>query len=371
MHKVIFYPVSNGDTSQIIVNCGDNEKRILFDFHHNSNASDQNSPHIDLAEKLHEELKQAKRDYFDIVAFTHADKDHICDCSEFFDLDHAQKYQGDNRIKIKELWVPAALILETAEQGEHDDFTIIRREARYRLKKGEGIRVFSKPKELSAWLESENLTLKDRQHLITEAGECVSTLTIDKDNIEFFCHSPFIKNKEQRNEGALIFNVRFKVETEIYNYLAIGDTTHEVLDDIIEISGCYGNNDRLNWDILNIPHHCSYKALSDEKGDKTNGTTEPTDPIKELLGKASIGAFMISSSNPIKNEDQEQPPHYQSKNAYKKYAKHARFMVTMEFPNERKPKPIEIIIRKDGVSLSSITESSSSTIIGTSALRAG
>lgn len=31
MHQIIFYPVGNGDTSQIVL---DNGKRILFDFRH-------------------------------------------------------------------------------------------------------------------------------------------------------------------------------------------------------------------------------------------------------------------------------------------------------------------------------------------------
>lgn len=143
MHKVIFYPVGNGDTSQIILEKG---KRLLFDFCHQKQSEDDDTTHIDLKERLKGELNEAKRDYFDILAFTHGDKDHIANSTEFFELWHADKYQGKGRVEIKELWVPAAMILETATHEEQsDEFVIWRQEARHRLKEGRGIRVFSKP----------------------------------------------------------------------------------------------------------------------------------------------------------------------------------------------------------------------------------
>ena len=70
-HKVIFYPVGNGDTSQIVL---DNGRRVLFDFCHRDKAEDDDTPEIDLKKRLRIELKDAKRDNFDVVAFTHADQ---------------------------------------------------------------------------------------------------------------------------------------------------------------------------------------------------------------------------------------------------------------------------------------------------------
>jgi hypothetical protein len=106
--EIRFYPVGNGDTSQIIL---DNGRRLLFDFHHLSSSEDNNGPEINLASTLRDELASVDHDYFDVVAFTHGDKDHIENSTSFFELEHATKYQGDGRIKIKTLWVPAAMIL--------------------------------------------------------------------------------------------------------------------------------------------------------------------------------------------------------------------------------------------------------------------
>ena len=145
-HKVIFYQVGNGDTSQTVLHNG---RRVLFDFCHRDKAEDDDTPEIDLKKQLRDELKDAKRDDFDVVAFTHADKDHIQGSTDFFWLQHAEKYQGKDRIKISELWVPAAMIVESASNDEQSaEFVILRQEARHRLLEGKGIRVFSKPQAL-------------------------------------------------------------------------------------------------------------------------------------------------------------------------------------------------------------------------------
>lgn len=355
MHKIVFYPVGNGDTSQIIL---ENEKRLLFDYRHIKKTEEGNGPEINLKDRLKDELKKAKKDAFDVVAFTHGDKDHIENSTEFFELLHAEKYQGGGRIKINELWVPAAMILETATNEEQsDEFVIWRQEARHRLKEGKGIRVFSKPDKLKDWLEENGLTLDSRRNLITDAGQIVPGFSIENDGVEFFCHSPFIKHvdhsDELRNEAALIFNIRFKIENNIYDYLAIGDSRWDVLEDIVQTTKDHNRKDRLNWDIYSIPHHCSYLALNEDKGEKE---TSPAALIKELLQCGKDGAYIVSSSNPIEDFgagcEQKQPPHIQAKKCYEKYLEEvngAKFLVTMEEPNKEEPKPIIFNIGKDGI----------------------
>lgn len=73
VHKVVFYPVGNGDTTQIVLSGG---RRVLFDFCQRDRAEDTDTPEIDLKSRLKDELKAVDRDYFDVVAFTHADLDH-------------------------------------------------------------------------------------------------------------------------------------------------------------------------------------------------------------------------------------------------------------------------------------------------------
>lgn len=361
-HRVRFYPVGNGDTSQIVLSAG---RRVLFDFCHRGKSEDEETPEIDLKAKLADELTQARRDYFDVVAFTHADLDHIQGSTEFFELQHADKYQGGGRIKINELWMPAAMLLEEATiDKKGDEFVVLRQEGRHRLLEGKGILVFSRPPALIDWLTEKLKERKEppsaRDHLFVDAGRLVPGFSLAQDGAEFFCHSPFIKHSAGgdiiRNEAALVFNVRFAADGATYDLLQIGDAEWEVLDDIVAATKAHQNESRLNWSLFNIPHHCSYLALSDEKGEKE---TIPKPSIKELLLHGQADAYVVSSSRPIPDTkaayDELQPPHIQARKAYERHLKEVggrKFLVTMEEPNATHPEPLEFEITGGGVSWS-------------------
>jgi hypothetical protein len=376
LHKVIFYPVQNGDTSQVILNDG---RRLLFDFHHQKIGEDESQPVINLKSQLQKELQADNRNYFDVVAFTHGDQDHIRHSTEFFELNYSAGYQGNERIKIKELWVPAAMILETATNPQQSsEFVIWRQEARHRLREGKGIRVFSKPEMLKDWLSKQNLTLESRRHLITNAGETVSNFNLANDGVEFFCHAPFAEHvdegKDFRNDAALIFRIRFEVLGVQTNYLAVGDSEDHVLEDIVRISEYYNRADRLKWDLFNIPHHCSHNALNSyDKGEKE---TIPNPWVKRLLLHGQKDAYLVSSSKPIPDNaaayEQKQPPHIQSRKCYERYLREIngrRFLVTMEEPSTSKPQPLEFHITSEGVNLKK--EPTHISIISSPAPRAG
>lgn len=359
VHQAIFYPVGNGDTTQIVLSKG---RRVLFDFCHRDKAEDADTPEIDLKARLKEDLKAANRDYFDVVAFTHADLDHIQGSTEFFELQHAKKYHGEGRIKIRELWVPAAMLLEEADNDHQtEEYVLLRQEARHRLLEGKDILVFSKPQALADWLEpllkARGESASARDHLFIDAGTIVPGFTLAKDGVEFFCHSPFIKHCDDgdiiRNSAALVFNVRFNADGSTYDYLEIGDAEYGDLEDIVSTTRYHKNEDRLAWDLFNIPHHCSYRALNEDKG---KDETIPAPLVKDLLLMGKSDAYIVSCSKPIPDVkdsyEQVQPPHIQARKAYERYLKEVggrKFLVTMEEPNANKPEPIIFEIGSGGV----------------------
>lgn len=377
MHKLIFYPVGNGDTSQIVLANG---KRLLFDFRHQAGSECGDSPCIDLKARLLKELDG--RDYFDVVAFTHADKDHISHSTEFFELEHRADYQGEGRIKIRELWVPAAMVVENATRDEQgSEFVLWRQEARHRLKEGRGLRVFSKPEAVKDWLGQCDLDIDACRHLFTDAGTLVPGFSLAVDEVEFFCHSPFIRHVDEgddlRNDASLIFQVRFAPSGVRTNYLAVGDSTCEVLGDIVRITEEHGRSDRLDWDIFSIPHHCSYLALA-PAGQKGSTETQPTPLMEKLLLHGQPGAYVVSSSNPISDTpvayEQAQPPHIQAKKAYVRYLNHVggrKFLVTMEEPDTRRPEPLVFEISSSGCRRTGGTPSGSRIVVSSPAPRAG
>jgi len=300
IHQVIVYPVGNGDTTQIILSAG---RRVLFDFCHREGAEADDTPEIDLKARLKEDLKAAGRDYFDVVGFTHADLDHIQGSTDFFELQHAKKYQGEGRIKIRELWVPAAMLLEEADKDHQiEECVLLRQEARHRLLEGKDILVFSKPQALADWLEpllkARGESPSARDHLFIDAGTVVPGFTLANDGVEFFCHSPFIKHCDEgdiiRNRAALVFNVRFDADGENYDDLEVGDAEYCDLEDIVITTRYHKNEERLAWDLFNIPHHCSYRAQSD---DKVKTKPSPSRSLRICCGWASRTPTSLAVAN--------------------------------------------------------------------------
>ena len=285
-HRLTFFPLGNADCCRIDLDAG---RQILLDYAAVSDPKDPNDLRCNLAKLLRDELQARKRNYYDVAGFTHLDDDHVHGSSEFFHLEHAQKYQGAGRIKIRELWVPAAAIIE---EGCEDESRIIRQEARYRLKQGKGIRVFSRPDQLKDWLSKQGLSLDDRKHLFTDAGQLIPGWTTDLDGVEFFVHSPFASRLADgalldRNKDSLVLHATFLADGNKTRVFFGADAEHEPLTDIIRITRAKGREERLESDVVKIPHHTSYLSLGSEKG---KDKTQPTDEIAYFYERSCCGA---------------------------------------------------------------------------------
>lgn len=367
MHTVRFFPTGNADCCLIEL---ENGRRALFDFADMRDRNDAKDKRCNLEEEFRKRLGDDKE--IDVVAFTHLDADHTKRATEIFELDHAEKYRGGDRIKIKTLWVPAAAILETGVEGEAQ---ILRAEARYRFLERKGIRVFSRPDQLDKFLTDRGKDPAKYRNLISDAGTLCPEFNIDADGLEFFVHSPFAEHCDGtlivRNDSALFMQATFKVGDQLTRLILSADVAHEVIDDIVRVTRYHKNDDRLLWDINNIPHHCSYKSLNSQ--DKGKGKTKPVERVKWLYEEqGQYYSLLVSTSDPIPNEDTAQPPHREAAAYYKDVAKAklGEFVVTMEHPTLANPKPLVIEIKGDGFKLKKIA-GGSATVISSATPRAG
>jgi hypothetical protein len=371
-----FHPLGNADCTRIDLANG---KKLLIDYADMRNHDDPADKRVDLPEELKADLRAAKRNDFDVVCFTHLDDDHCGGADVFFWLDHAQKYQGEGRIKIRELWVPAAAILE---DGCVDTARVIRQEARHRLKQGSGIRVFSRPTQLKAWLEANGLTLESRSHLITDAGQFVPGFsTTGPERAQFFIHSPFgwRQNENElidRNQDSVVFQATFLEGGRETHALFMSDIDYDSIEQIVKTTKRHKREDRLLWDVFKIPHHCSYTAIGPDKG---SDETKPTDEVKwlyETQGRERPTMMSTSKSIPVKGsaEDKDvQPPHRQAAAYYKRVAaaKDGAFKVTMDLPSASKPKPTTIEITERGACLLTVSATIGAASIISTPARAG
>ena len=346
--KLTSYPLGNADCCLVELTDG---RVIVMDFAA-TRGDEENDLRIDLPKALREDL--GARNDVDVLAISHLDEDHYKGVSDVFFLNHAAKYQSDDRLKIGELWVPAAVIVE--ESLEAKEAKIIRAEARHRLKEGKDIRVFSRPEALEEWLNQQGLKLSDRAHLITDAGCLVPGFSFASGGVELFVHSPFAESASDgsaivRNSTSLALQAMFKVGGRLTRVFFGADLDHEDLAGIVTVTKAHGNEDRLEYDVVKLPHHCSYLSLGPEKGETS---TEPVPEVEWLYeNQGQSKAILVSSSDSIPPGDTNDPPHRQAANYYDKVAKglQGEFVVTMEHPKKSAPERLIIEIGSSGASL--------------------
>jgi hypothetical protein len=340
MGHLHFYPLGNADSTLIHLNDG---RLILKDYFTAENRQDGDK-RIDLERELREYLRREKRDDIDAVAFSHCDDDHCHGADAFFWLDHARTYQSGGRIKMRSLWVPACFIFETGLVGTA---RAIQAEARYRFKKGYGIRVFGNPGPLEQWLRDQDIDPSTRSGFIVMAGTCVPSFDRATGNVEIFSHSPFSYRMEgeevDRNGNCLVWHMTFFEAGAEMRCLLGADAEHQTWVDMVFVTKKKGNYRRLDWDLFRTSHHCSYTALSAEKG---MDETVPREQIESLFDRGSDSCILIASCDPIPAKDTDQPPHRQAAKYYRRKAREKgdekNFIVTMEWPDREKPKPIVV-----------------------------
>ncbi len=357
--RITIYPLGNAETILLELS---NNKRILIDYAA-MRTEEEGDKRYDITTTL------VKFSSFDVVMFSHAHEDHVKGAKDFFEFDHAEKYQGNGRVKIKELWVSSAFVLDSSVS---EDARVIRQEARHRIKKGYGIKVFAEPDKLDQWLIDNDLSTDDSENSIIHAG----TLLKNKDHclgdeLDVFVHAPFSEDaneSEDRNDPSIVLQLRLANFSRTTTIFVTGDAPHEILDKIVERSEKAGNDSYLYWDLYDIPHHCSHTGLSDERGEKVTDTSEN---IKRLLSNYSRkNAVMIASCRAFCDvgDDDPLPPHFQAKDAYIKYSGEKEFIATMEYPNKVNPQPLVYEIDMFGITKKVVT---ASPIITSPAPRAG
>ena len=375
VHKLNFFPLENADCCRIDLDNGD---QILIDYAAMRDPDKKDDLRIDLPSELRKDLDARKRDYYKVVVFTHLDDDHIHGASNFFYMQHAQKYQdkvdGKSRIKMDEMWVPAAVI---TEEGCTEEDRTIRQEARYRLKQGSGIRVFSRPEQLEKWLGGEGLSVADRRSLIADAGQLVPGWLAEIQGVEFFVHSPFASRTDdgsyvERNDGCLVLHATFSADGTKTKVFFGADIRQEPLSEIIRITRSKNREERLESDVVKIPHHSSYLSLGPEKG---TDKTVPTEEIAYLYEKKlARRAILVSTSRLIPTDDDDKlPPHRQAVNYYEEQAtaQAGEYVITMKHPRPSSPETLVVEIGSNKAKLRRAYSGGIASAVSSPARRAG
>ena len=104
----------------------------------------------------------------------------------------------------------------------------------------------------------------------------------------------------------------------------------------------------LSYDILLVPHHCSWHSLSYDSWSDLGEDAEVCEEARNALSQARTGAMFVASSDPVKDDDND-PPCIRAKREYVSIANDDdAFKCTGEYPSEKSPDVMEFEIDSDG-----------------------
>lgn len=366
--SVIFPPVGTGDSTTIVI---DDEHVIQVDLHHMEKANEEDSKYTPVVDVLKEILPQRNsHPYLAVFALTHADEDH---CQGFGAL-------LDSDILIGELWATPRLWREYAEDNTEpcEDARLFHEEADRRVQaslehiragreipSGDRVRVIGYDTDFDD-TNHPYRDLPDEQksfpgQLVTRAdGDDVS------DRFEAFIHAPFKDDcAAARNDTSLAMQVTLKYGDTVGRVLLLGDLAYPTLQRIFSQTK---DPDRLAWDVLLAPHHCSRKVMyaTNEQG-KEELKQDIIDAFDNTRGER---AYIIASSEPIPGSNQpgDNPPHAKAKARYRELVGPGDFLCTQEHGDINDPELI-IFTLTPGVGLElQLTETDETASLGKAAL---
>ena len=351
-HRIKFYPVGNGDCDLITI--GGVNKKMMFDCNFRQKAEENDEMFDVINDLLTNELasKKCGLPFLDAFLLTHPDQDHCRSFADKFylgDPDAVSQTAKDNKkILIGELWYSPRDFEELTGQL-NADAKAFKKEANRRMdlyksdpKKGnkDGNRI-----RIIGWTDNSDLEgLEDR---IVTPGDTISEVNgTNCHYFEMFIHAPFKEDieGEDRNMTSVAVQLRFKSDkstTDIARVFLGGDTEWRVIE---KIMGKTSEEDYLKWDLMEAPHHCSYKFFADDRED------DPNQASLDFLNKSEDGAFVVSSSKVVK-KNSDNPPCQKAKNRYTDRVGEGNFFCTSGEKDDDTEKPIVFDIEDGEVAL--------------------
>jgi beta-lactamase superfamily II metal-dependent hydrolase len=339
--SVIFLPVGTGDSTTIVI---DDEHVIQVDLHHMDQANEEDSKYVPVVDFLKEWLpKRNGHPYLAVFALTHADEDH---CQGFGAL-------LDSDILIGELWATPKLWREYAEDNSEpcEDAHRFHEEADRRvqtslkhiragheIQSGDRVRVIGYDTDFDD-TNHPYRDLPDEQKSFP--SQLVTTVDGDdvSDRFEAFIHAPFKDDcAAARNETSLAMQVTLKNGDTKGRVLLLGDLAYPTLQRIFDQTKDK-DPDRVAWEVLLAPHHCSRKVMyaANEQG-KEELKQDIMDALESSRGER---AYIVASSEPIPGSNQpgDNPPHAKAKARYRELGIED-FLCTQESGDINAPEPI-------------------------------
>jgi hypothetical protein len=367
---ITFFPVGNGDMT--LIKLADGETRVLIDVNIRGAADDPNdSSTHDVAKDLRNRLRRDSRGrpYVDAFLLSHPDQDHCNGLRDHFWLGKPADYPDDKkkddekRIIIREIW-SSPLVFRRASVNHTlcDDAKAFNAEARRRVK-------VNRDMKFSGVMEGDRILIlgEDEDGKTDDLGPILVLVDQEFDRINWSksaCFrarllAPLSKGDEKleeslsKNHSSTILNIQLAADKDgpgEYQFLTAGDAEVAIWEYLW--AKHKQHPEVLQYNLLLTPHHCSWHSLSYDSWSEKGDNAVVSQAARSALSQTRVGAILVASSDPIKDDDND-PPCYGAKKEYEKIARSTQggFVCTGEYPTTSAPAPLELVIDVTGLTL--------------------
>lgn len=365
---ISFFPVGNGDMTLIQTDTGNN---ILIDC--NIRQGDE---YPDVTEQLRNKLSKdsSGRLYVDLFVWSHPDQDHCRGIKDKFHLGKVDDWKEDkDLIFINEIWSsPMVYNRASTNHALSEDAKALNKEVKRRVKVYKDDSSANKGDLVLILGEDDKGKTDDIQDIVLQLDSETSYINNKMDSsftAKLLGPSPKSdidedEGKLGKNHSSAIISYTLSAGDNSATFLSGGDAEVVCWEALLKRMKDNKTESDLEYDVLQVPHHCSWHSISHDslsKAKENDTEAKVSDDAIESLGKANASAFIVSSSETIKDDDND-PPAYNAKQEYVKILNKVQgsFKCVADHKKNKKNVPLEIEISSDGIKTKSIASFASS-----------
>ena len=324
--SITFFPVGNGDMTLVTF---DNDQKLLIDLHVRKAADAEDDDMPDVMADLRSRLTRDEKDrlFVDGFLLSHPDKDHICGLANHFHLGPPDEWDEDgDKILIREMWSSPIVFRRACKSHVLcDDAKAWAKEARRRValyrEKGSGT---VEGDRIQIMGEDADGKTDDILAIVVKADGIVTKLNrVASGTFEARLLAPIPHGDDEELEELLGKNhssvvLRFSIRgggiLDKCRFLTGGDAEVAIWERLWGKHGTY-QSDWLSYDILQAPHHCSWRSLSYQSYSTYGEDAEVCEDARSALAQIRKGAIVVASSKAIDPEEAD-PPSDRAKREY-------------------------------------------------------